>query len=364
MRSFLQVLLCVLICVTVVTAMIRSNPRNSTAKRKSKNNSESGSDCDDDEVVVKESSSPFNNETEEEASEYFSPNLADIKTAWNKAAKLANRDPKIWRKDKRGNVILSKDYTISSPLAYRALVKNPENKNLLDFEAVQEEYYGEHYEDNHANGLKYKAKDQNFDDLLSLFEIAFNGNVNDEKGGSYCWVPSKIHQDLFSRHDDARIWHMGMFNNDAKFGMAGHKIAFQQMGVDLKDIRHLSEKRLSMNLVNTSMYIHNFQYQCSEVVSQIHFEDDPTERAKNIKNNWGLPLVAEFVETKPFTLKPGAGVISKSKLNSNKSAQPASSNSNRGAASKSAGLSDQDWPSLTPASGNKSKPSYSSKLSS
>ena len=313
MRSF-QVLLLLLIAITLVTAVKKSSPK--TTVRNTTVSVADASDGDSETVSVSGSRTSGESEqsdTEAPKKEYFSTLGKDIKKAWDSAIKLVNRNSNIWRKDKKGNVILSRDYTKSSPLAFLALVKSDENGNAVDFEAVQEEYYGEGDEDNHLNALKYKAKDQEQDDLLSLIEIALLGNVSDDHGNSYCWVPSLIHQDLFLRHDSARRWHASLFNSDFKYGMAGHNLAFQHMGVGLKDVRRFTERVLdTLDQVNDLMYIHNYQDQCSDVVSQINFVEDKAKRAEDVKNNWGLPRVEEFIEPKPAVVF-GKPVVAKSK---------------------------------------------------
>lgn len=230
------------------------------------------------------------------AAEYYSKNKADIKKAWSMAKPIPLRSPDLWKEDNYGNIILSSSYTISSPLAFKALVKKSKEGNIK-FEATQEEYYGENDEDNFAHALKYKAKNMEQDYFLSLIEIALKGHVTNDDGESYCWCPSSIHQDLFLRNERARTWHRNLFSYDFKYGMAGHRIIFQQMNVGLKDIRKYKDNVLDeLDQVNDFMYIHNHQPQCSDVVKLINFGADDPEITKDINNNWGLPIITSFID--------------------------------------------------------------------
>lgn len=332
MRSLVRVLLLLLISMSFVTAMLKSNSKTTRTKPDPEILKDSSTDEDDNETASVSMEGTSEEESEEDRSEFYSNSKADIMKAWRAAAKLTDRNPDIWRKDKNNNVILTQACALSSPLAFRALVKIDENSGGISFEAIQEEYYGEDDEDNHENALKYRPKDQEQDDFLSLMEIAFNGHVSDDRGDSYCWVPSLIHQDLFLRHDSARRWHANLFSKDFKYGMAGHNLAFQQMGVGLKDVRHYSEKVLdSLNQVHDFMFIKNYQSQCSDLVGQINFVEDKAKLAEKIKNNWGLPRVDDFID--PKTVK--------------KTVIPIIAKPKKTVTTKSVSLSDQDWPSLS-----------------
>lgn len=291
----------------------------------------------------------------------FAISKDDMKKAWNSARTLTDRNPKIWRVDKQNNIILSSDLTISSPLAFKALIKvSPTGSCGL--EAVQEEYFGSAHASNHLNGLKYLPNDTNQDHLLSLIEIALLGNVSDDRGESYCWVPSSIHQDLFKRHDAARRWHMRLFDYDPKYGMAGHNLVFQHMRVALKNIKHFPESVLdSMDQIHTTMYIHNYQSQCSDVVDQIFFPIDSAREAEEIKNNWGLPRVSQFIEpgeaSVSTTIRPVQ--VIKSKKLTTAVTTAAAVNKPKPSSAPYASLSELEWPSLS--AGETSKPKVTKK---
>lgn len=355
MRSSSRVLLLLLISVTFVAAIIESNGKPLKIKPELEISRESEAKEEDFERASISIIGTSENDVEpnEESNEFFSVSKADIESAWKVANKLYNRNPAIWRKDKKDNIILYGDYTISSPLAYRALVKPADNGGAsVSFEPVQQEYYGEGDEDNHANALKYKAKDQEQDDFLSLIEIALNGNVSDDYGKSYCWVPSIIHQVLFLRHDDARRWHMNLFNKDFKYGMAGHNLAFQHMGIVLKDIRRIPEKILnSLDQINDLVYIHNYQSQCSDVIGQIMYVEDPNKLNEKRKNNWGLPKVDDFID--PETIINNSAVMAKAKIGSPLNGSIAG---NKVKIATKSVLNDHEWPSLQmPTAAGKSK---------
>ena len=322
----------------------------------------------EDETEDKESEASFD---EEEPEFVFAETKNDKIKAWNLATRLTDRNPKIWRVDRQNNVILSCDYTISSPLSFKALVKE-EQSGFVSLEAVQGEYYGVDDESNHKNALKYRPKDQEQDDLLSLIEIALLGNVSDDRGESYCWCPSSIHQDLFLRDDAARRWHRKLFDYDFKYGMAGHNLAFQHMNVALKDVRHLPESTLDrMDQKNTLLYIHNYQSQCSDAINHINFNGNAAKRAENIKNNWGLTRVTEFVDhpirttfaPAPVTRKavvPKAKTLASSIANAPKKPTTTVTNANGNTGSLS--MSEIEWPSLSALSSNEKAPAKKAKV--
>lgn len=303
------------------------------------------------------SSSQENDDSDNVVPEFeFALSKSDVLKAWDSAARLTNRNPKIWRVDKGNNVILSRQYTISSPLSFQALI-NEDPNGMISFEAIQGEYFGSNSENNHKNGLKYRPKDQNQDDLLSLIEIALLGNVSDDIGDSYCWCPSSIHQDLFARDVTARRWHKKLFDAEFKYGMAGHNLAFQHMKVALKDVRHFPESTLNaLDQKNTLLYIHNYQPQCSEVVKTVNFAEDgdAARRVENIKTNWGLTRVCEFIEKsdrsifnppsavtkKSVVIKPKQRILASSIVNPPKKSTVA-------AATASMSMSENEWPSLS-----------------
>ena len=345
MRFVVQALLFLLALLEMTEATKKAVKRSGKKELNSPSSSTSGSpsgssvdfedsDKDDDKkkvkrVVIEFSSSEGQDETEteyeaesdENEPEYeFADSKTDIDKAWNLASRMKNRNPKIWRLDRQRNVILSGEYTICSPLSFKALINEKADSKSVPFEAVQNEYYGVNNANNHKTALKYRPNDQEQDDLLSLIEIALIGNVSDNFGESYCWCPSSIHQDLFIRDDAARRWHKKLFDYDTKYGMAGHNLAFQHMKVSLKDIRHFPETTLNMmDQKNTFLYIHNYQSQCSEVISQVGFIEDAGKRADKINLNWGLTRVTEFVD-QPIICKTAAistvtkkSVVSKSR---------------------------------------------------
>lgn len=297
-------------------------------------------------------------ESDNEEPEFeYSISNSDAAKAWKAAARLANRNPKIWRLDNQNNVILSREYTRASPLSFNALIKKDSSEWEI-FEAVQSEFFGLNNENNHKNALKYRAKDQSQDDLLSLIEMALFGNVSDDFGESYCWCPSSIHQDLIGRDVVARRWHHKLFDSDFKYGMAGHNLAFQHMQVYLKDVRRISENVLNnMDQKNTLLYIHNFQPQCSEVVKSISFTVDAKKEAENVKTNWGLTRVSAFLEQAdknapvPSAVMKKAAAVPKPKQALSVSAAYPPTKS----ASASMSVSENEWPSLSPGPSHKTK---------
>lgn len=310
----------------------------------------------------------------------FSFNKLDKIKAWESARHLTNRNSDLWRVDPQDNIILSHKFTKSSPLAYRTLVIKSDDS--FSYEAVQSEYYGSDTSINHKSALKYRPKDQDQDDILSLIEIALLGNVSDENGESYCWCPSSIHQDLFKRNDAARRWHSKLFANNFKFGMAGHNLAFQHMGVGVKKVDQYDENMLNiMDQKNTFLFINNYQEECSQLIRTINFNDDEVERSKKIKNNWGLPVVASFIgsgagfsfasRTPSLTLRPDRFVHPQTKLKSAitkkytpKSTLSAASASASSSSTSSLPLYEQEWPSLssTSASESEKKPTKKYKM--
>jgi hypothetical protein len=340
MRYFLQLLLLQLIPFNFVAAMLKSGTKTNKLKLEPEIKIDSKSDNEENETSSVSTSGSSEEESVEVVNELYSTSKTELQKAWNSAIKLDNRNPAIWRKDRMNNVILSCDYTKSSPLAFYSLIKVDENGfgSSVNLEAIQVEYYGVGDEDNHENALKYKAKDQEQDDFLSLIEIALNGNVSDDRGDSYCWVPSSIHQDLFSRDVLARRWHSSLFSQDFKYGMAGHNLAFKHMGIRLKDVRNYAERVLdSLDPINDFMYINNFQNQCFYVIGQINYTEDSEKLAEKIKNNWGLPRVDDFID-------PSAVVVTKSKTVVSKPKKAAAkTNSLR----PKPNLNEEEWPSLS-----------------
>ena len=296
-------------------------------------------------VLSKSTSSSFsycetsdNEFNENNATEYYSKKKADIEEAWSLAKTIAFRSSDLWKLDNYGNVILSSSYTISSPLAFKALVKKSKEGNIR-FEATQEEYYGENDEDNFAHALKYKAENMEQDFILSLIEIALKGHVTNDNGESYCWCPSSIHQDLFLRNERARTWHRNLFANDCKYGMAGHRNIFQQMNVGLKDIRNYKDNILDgLDQVNDFMYIHNYQPQCSDVVKLVNSGSDDSEITKEINNNWGLPIISSFIDDDDLKIRNNLVSTSISKP------KPKQSLFKQNIPQA---LSEDDWPSLS-----------------
>ena len=214
---------------------------------------------------------------------------------------------------------------------FQALVKGLE-ENAVHFEAVQSEYYGAEDEDNHKSALKYKEKNHEFDSVLSLIEIALNGYVSgDSNGDSVCWTPSQVHQDLFSRDHYARLWHRRVKKDHSSYGKAGHFMVFGPMNVSLKDVGQFTEEQLkALDPKNDFLYIHNYQPECSDYVGPVtdaRYADSDSKRKEEINRNWGLPVVASFVEESP-------AVIAASKP---KFARPIP---------KSLKLSEENWPSL------------------
>ena len=282
----------------------------------------------------------------------YSEDKIKMSEAWISATKLTDRNPKIWRVDNHNNVILTNKCTISSPLAFRALMKtNIDNREGIKFEAVQMEYIN----GNQGNGLKYLAKNDNQDNLLSIIEIALKGHVSDNKGLSYCWCPSNIHQDLFSHSSSARAWHTRLYNYETKYGMAGHNIIFQDMGIGLKDIRHIPEHRLdAFNQVYDFMYIQNFQPQCSDVVNVIDFEDDTIKRAHDMNNNWGLPRVTPFITVSSSSSASSTSILNPKKVPAISSYASATKSPYKNKLMSSVVMNDNDWPSLSVSSSGES----------
>ena len=272
--------------------------------------------------------------------------------AWSSANKISGRNPNIWRLDKKKNIILSNDFTISSPLAFRALIQE-DPIGSRSFLAVQGEYFGAEDDNNHINGLKFKPKDKAQDDLLSLIEIALMGNVSDDQGEPFCWCPSLIHQDLFGRDVHARRWHKQIFDLDPKYGMAGHNLAFQHMRIALKNVKFIPEGALdSMNQMHTTMYIHNYQSQCSEVIDQVHFLIDSIKNAQDVNNNWGLPRITSFIDTGDL-ISPSFSVL---KTNKPKTLIRSSAIKYSNSVKSTMSVSELEWPSLS-SSGKKVKSS-------
>ena len=313
-----------------------------------------------------EQSTSHEESDEEEAEFQFSFSKYDISKAWDAADHLDGRNPSIWRLDDQNNIILSRKLTLSSPLSFQALIRKNSNGEV-SFEAVQKEYYGADNLGNHKNALKYIAKDQTQDDLLSLIEIAILGHVSDNNHDPFCWCPSSIHRDLFERDVAARRWHKKIFESELKYGMAGHNLAFNHMGVFLKDVRSLPERTLEMmDQKNTFLFIRNFQPECSEAVGLVVFNEDPATREEKIKTNWGLPRVAKFVErlARSSGTSVPSSVLKKSIISKSKSKTLSSSIASpppKNTATGSLPLSENDWPSLSSASSSEQMPKRKSK---
>lgn len=298
-------------------------------------------EAEDEEVEVEE---------EKEMDFFFSLDKYDMKKAWNSATTLTDRNPSIWRVDNNNNIILFNGYTKSSPLAFRALlIESP--TGIRSLEAVQKDHL-----DIVKGGLRYIPKNQEQDDLLSLIEIALIGGVSDDRGEPYCWCPSSIHQDLFRKDANARRWHMDLYNNDLKYGMAGHNIAFQHLRIALKDINNIPLDILNAkDQMHTTMYIHNFQPQCSDVVGSINFRLNQAQWESDLKSNWGLPVVSEFVvrSTSSYTMTPGfkpsTSHLNKLISSSSSSIKKKSITKKASAQSSSESLSfsENEWPSLS-----------------
>lgn len=305
-------LICLLLSFqTLVQCSSKLNNRQPSTSLNYKKNTFSeafGSSSSDSDKEVEEVAAEAENLTEaestptssdEESPEYIAVKPVHVRSAWNSANTIPGRDAGIWRLDSRNNVIIAQGISRSSPLSFSALVKLPEDGTEATFEAVQSEYYGADDEDNHANALKYNANSSEFESVLSLIEIALYGHVSNDQGESVCWCPSQIHQDIFARSDSARRWQLKVQNRPSGFGRAGHFLIFDTMGVSLKDIRNFSEHELDTNISKSDfVYVHDYQGECADSINPVtdaRYADSETKYKRDVKSNWGLPVVTSFI---------------------------------------------------------------------
>ena len=97
------------------------------------------------------------------------------------------------------------------------------------------------------------------------------------------------------------------------------------------------------------MYIHNYQSQCSDVISHINYVEDPAKLTEKMKNNWGLPRVDDFID--PKTIVNKAATVAKPKKISSSSSGVAIS---KKVLTKPI-LTEQDWPSLPMSTAKRTK---------